>query len=120
MKIIIADDDPLIIELLSEYLVSAGHEVSSAYDAPTLVSMVQQDPPGLVFFDINMPGIRDGGMSSKVTIPSELRGIPLVAITGNEKEKVYQMGLPQSIEVLQKPINFTDVEAVIEKAAGGN
>ena len=120
MKIVIADDDELIIEMLSDYLTSAGHEVATASDAPSLIGLVQQEAPGLILMDINMPGIREGGMSQKVKLPAELRGQNIVAITGNEKEKVYQMGLPQDIEVLKKPVDFAELDGIIARLSGGN
>ena len=116
MKIMVADDEELIVDLLSEYLTAAGHEVSSAFDADSLVAAVQADPPELIFLDINMPGIREGGMANpKVTLPDAIKNIPIVAVTGNEAKKVYQMGLPANIEVLSKPINFPDIDAIIAK-----
>lgn len=118
MKILIADDEPLIIELLTEYLSAAGHTVSSAYDAATLVEMAQADLPELVFLDINMPGIRDQAATPQITIPAALKRIPTVAITGNERKKVYQMGLPANIQVIQKPVDFAEVDAVIQKFTG--
>jgi len=115
MKILIADDEPLIVELLSEYLTGAGHTVAAAYDAATLVEMAQADVPGLIFLDINMPGIRNASASPQITIPHALRQIPIVAITGNERKTVYQMGLPANIEVIQKPVEFAELEAAIKK-----
>lgn len=116
MKIMVADDEDLIVDLLSEYLTAAGHEVTSANDAESLVASVEADPPELIFLDINMPGIREGGMANPtVSIPPALKGIPIVAVTGNEPKKVYQMGLPSNIDVLSKPINFPDIDAVIAK-----
>jgi len=117
MKILLADDDPSIIELLTEYLAMAGHAVSSAYDAKSLVSMIAADVPELVFCDINMPGIRDDDRTPKIEIPMALKNIPVVALTGNEYEKLLQMGLPKDIQVLAKPIDFAEVDAVIAKYA---
>ena len=115
MKILIADDEPLIIELLTEYLTAAGHTVASAHDADTLAEMVRQDIPELIFLDINMPGIRNTAASPQIEIPQPLKRIPIVAITGNERKKVYQLGLPENIQVIQKPVNFAEVDAAIKK-----
>ena len=118
MKILIADDEPLIIDLLTEYLTAAGHDVTSAYDGKSLIKMVEEDPPELVFLDINMPGMRDEILSPRVEIPPALKNIPVVAVTGTDREKLYKMGLPAHIEVIQKPINFPEVDAAIAKLSG--
>lgn len=116
MKIMIADDDDLIIALLSEYLTGSGHTVATAYDAASLVKAVQEDAPGLIFLDINMDGIRSGGLdSARVELPAAIKSLPIVAITGNEAKKVYQMGLPPSIPVISKPIDFAVIDAVLAK-----
>ena len=115
MKILVADDEQLIIDLLSEYLSAAGHEVISAYDADSLISLVESDAPELVFMDINMPGIRDDGRTPAIVIPEALKHTPVVAITGNEYKKLLQMGLPKNIAFLAKPIDFAQLDAVIAK-----
>ncbi len=117
MRILVADDEPLIIDLLTEYLGAAGHEVASAYDAKSLIAMVEADPPELVFFDINMPGIKDS-LSPNIIIPPALKNIPIVAVTGTDSEKLYKMGLPADIQVLAKPIDFAEVDAIIAKITG--
>ena len=118
MKILVADDEPLIIELLTEYLTAAGHEVASADNAKTLVDLVREETPGLIFLDINMPGIRNVLISPKIKIPNEIRHVPIVAVTGNEKDKLYELGLPGDIEVLSKPVDFSEVDAVIQRVLG--
>ncbi|HNW44290.1 MAG TPA: response regulator [Elusimicrobiales bacterium] len=118
MKILVADDEPLIVELMTEYLSAAGHAVVSTDNAATLVQMVLADAPELIFLDINMPGIRDVIISPKIKIPQEIRHIPIVAITGNEPEKLYAAGLPETIPVLKKPIDFDEVDAKIKEITG--
>ena len=115
MKILVADDESFIIDLLEDYLTTAGHTVVTAFDANSLISKVKEAAPDLVFMDINMPGIRDDGRSPAIQIPEALKNIPVVAVTGNEIKKLREMGLPVNIDVLVKPIDFPAMDVILAK-----
>src|SRR4051794_19872678 len=54
-KILIADDDPHIREVLSFALGKAGMTIAEAGDGEAALAMVERDRPDLVVLDINMP-----------------------------------------------------------------
>ncbi len=115
MKILIADDESFIIDLLEDYLTMEGHTVVSAFDATSLVAKAAETTPDLIFMDINMPGIRNDDRSPAIQIPPALKNIPVVAVTGNEVNKLREMGLPENIDVLVKPVDFSAMDALLVK-----
>jgi len=54
-KILIADDNIVILKALSIKLKSKGYEVRTAMDGSTAVSCVRREHPDLVVLDINFP-----------------------------------------------------------------
>ncbi len=54
-KILIADDDKNICELLRLYLNKEGYETILAYDGQAALDMFEQQHPALVLLDVMMP-----------------------------------------------------------------
>jgi CheY-like chemotaxis protein len=56
-RILLADDDPRVVQVVSRYLDLEGYEVETVADGETAVDRVTADPPDLVILDIMMPAI---------------------------------------------------------------
>jgi DNA-binding response OmpR family regulator len=55
MKVLIADDDKELVELLGYALKRDGYRIVSAYDGQTALQLVQTEKPDLLLLDVNMP-----------------------------------------------------------------
>ena len=96
--ILIVDDNPVGLDVLSNLLAGAGFEVAAAIDGPTAIELAQRDAPALVLLDVRLPGI-DGFevcrrlkadaatariavifMTALVDIESRIRGLSLGAV----------------------------------------
>ena len=55
-KILIADDDVHIVELVSFYLKRAGYTVATAFDGDVALKRATEEDPALAVLDIMMPG----------------------------------------------------------------
>ena len=55
IKILIADDEPDIIEIISFHLVKAGYEVITAKDGSEAIEKAQLHTPDCIILDIMMP-----------------------------------------------------------------
>ena len=56
-RILLVDDDPRVLQVVSRYLDLEGYEVDTAVDGETAVASAVAAPPDLVILDIMMPGI---------------------------------------------------------------
>ena len=112
MKVLIADDDKELCQLLSAVLRSQGHEVVFAFDAAQALTVAKDNSPDVIVLDINMPGGTGVGALEKLKINMKTSMIPVLVITASANVKhsatVKQIG---AAEFMQKPL---DVEAFCE------
>ncbi|GAA3889087.1 response regulator transcription factor [Leifsonia kafniensis] len=83
MRVLIADDEPLIREGLALVLNRNGFLVSETVgNADDLLLAVQNNPPQLVITDIRMPpGMRDEGLVAALTIKKQHPAIAVVVLS---------------------------------------
>lgn len=86
-KILVVDDEPVIVKLLTVTLEKYGYEVVSASDGGEAISKVALDGPDLILLDINMPGM-DGFQALEILKKDEDTAmIPVVMLTGMHKDR---------------------------------
>lgn len=56
MRILVADDDRVTLQLLSTVLKARGYEVSAAQDGVQALMLAVREPPDAIILDIGMPG----------------------------------------------------------------
>lgn len=112
MKVVIADDDPIVIQMLGAGLRKRGFEVTAAFDAMQAVMATMKNVPDAVVMDINMPGGTGIEALRRIRNSTKTSGVPVVAITGSASEEVRKHALELgAAELLAKPI---DVDALAD------
>ncbi|MCR5283279.1 MAG: response regulator transcription factor [Lachnospiraceae bacterium] len=107
-KILIADDEPQIRDLLKLYLENEGYEVSEAEDGAGALRLLRAQSPDLCILDIMMPGM-DG-----YQVLRQLRqesNIPVIILSAKDADSEKILGLNLGADdYLAKP--FNPLEAV--------
>ena len=109
-KILIVDDEPSIVRLLSSRLEMNGYEVFVAYDGLECIQIAQRENPDLILLDISMPhdGVRTFEQLKGIEITKLIPVIFLSALGSTEtKIEVLKMG---AIGFFEKP--FDSVELI--------
>lgn len=90
--IVVADDDPAIIDLVKLRLDMAQYEVVATHDAAAALAMVRARHPALVILDVRMPG---GGLSalSQIKTDPEIRTIPVMMLTGERNPETVLLAM---------------------------
>src|SRR5258708_8201852 len=57
VRILVVDDNPTNLKLVSDLLEWSGYQISSAVDAEQALEVIQQSPPDLILMDVALPGI---------------------------------------------------------------
>jgi DNA-binding response OmpR family regulator len=82
MKVLIADDDPVISVLLTEGLRANGHSVVMARDAMQALMIAQKTQPDAVILDINMPAGSGVNALRHLKANSKTSSSPILVLTG--------------------------------------
>ena len=81
-RILIADDDPDLREILRAVLEPAGYDVSEASDGERAFRLVQEAPPDLVILDYMMPRLSGPQVCERLRRDLLLRHLPVIMLTG--------------------------------------
>ena len=127
-KILVADDNVVILKALSIKLKSSGYEVRTAMDGSTAVSCVRREKPDLIILDINFPpDVSHGGgiawdgflILEWLRRIDEVRDTPIIFITSGESAKFRERALSAgAVAFFQKPIDQEEMLNVIRHTVG--
>ena len=103
MKVLVADDDAELRELIAFTLGQAGYLVIKAGDGPGAVRLFAEESPDLVVLDINMPGLSGFQVCEAIRARSR---VPVMMLTrrGEEEDLVRALGLGAD-DYLTKPFS---------------
>jgi response regulator NasT len=115
LRVLIAEDDPLVAVTLSDQLTELGHNVVAvASDGEEAVTMVQQERPDIAILDIKMPN-RDG-ISAAEEISREF-DIPILMLTAySERPLVMRAAEAGALAYLLKPVAAEELSASLRLA----
>jgi len=115
VRIIIADDEPIIRMDLKEMLTNLGYlVVGEAGDGRSVVNMARELRPDLVIMDIKMPDM-DGIEAARILTQEEIA--PVIFLTAySQKELVDQAKEAGVVAYLVKPFRESDLAPAIEIA----
>jgi DNA-binding response OmpR family regulator len=120
--ILVADDEPHIVELVSFYLRRAGFGVETALDGDTALKRATESPPALAVLDIMMPGL-DGLQVCRAL--RERGDTPIILLTARSTDIDKIAGLKLGADdYVTKPFNPEElvarVEAVLRRSRAGH
>jgi two-component system, response regulator PdtaR len=116
MRVLVAEDDPVIALGLAERLRTLGHEpIGPVNDGEQAVAMAKQSLPDLYLFDIEMPNV--DGLAAAGRLADEGLRRPTVVITGVDDPSLVERSIASGVSAyLTKPIDARDLEAAIKLA----
>ena len=115
-KILIADDERDIRELIGFTLRFASHEVITAKDGEEALRMAEQEKPELVLLDVRMPKMTGYETCRQLKMDPELKNIPVVFISAKGQESEIQAGLNAgAVEYVLKPFAPNDLAARVNE-----
>jgi DNA-binding response OmpR family regulator len=114
--LLIADDDPEILTMLSVRLNKKGYEVIEAVDGLQTLKFARERRPDLVILDVMMPGKNGWEVARELRSDPELRHIGIVMLTAiGEGMNEMTSPLYGVDEYIDKPFDFTDLEERLRK-----
>ena len=106
-KILIAEDNIEISDMMRNYLIRAGHTVYQAYDGAQALDFAKSVNPDLVLLDIMMPVIDGYEVCKKLR---DTMDIPIIVVSAKvaeeDKEKMFALGAD---DYMTKPFSFNEM-----------
>ncbi|HYO85931.1 MAG TPA: response regulator [Dermatophilaceae bacterium] len=91
-RILIADDDSDIRELVTFKLVQAGYLVDPVEDGVTAWDSIVGDPPRLAVLDVMMPGLSGLDVLRKIREEEATRDTPVILLTARSRDSDVDTG----------------------------
>jgi signal transduction histidine kinase len=111
-RVLVADDQEIICELLAEYLRADGHEVTLANSGTEALEKFRSGEFDVVVTDQAMPGL--SGVQVAATIKSTQPDLPVILLTGFGDEMQATGQLPPEVDlVVCKPVSTTDLRRAL-------
>src|SRR5512140_348971 len=113
-KILVIDDEPSIVNLVTAYLKPEGYEVHTAADGPAGLKAARTFKPDLIVLDLMLPGMDGIELLSRLRRESEVYVILLTAKT-EETDKIVGLSVGAD-DYVTKPFSPRELTARIKAA----
>jgi len=114
-NILVVDDTPQNLRLMSGVLMKQGYEVRPIPSGVLALEAAENDPPDLVLLDINMPELDGYETCRRLKAHPRLRDVPVIFVTAlNEtvdKVRGFEAG---GVDYITKPFQFEEVLARVK------
>lgn len=121
-RILVVEDEPDIVELVSYNLRQAGMAVEAAEDGEAALEMAEQSRPNLIILDLMLPGIDGLEVCRLLKQRASVRGIPVLMLTSKAEEVDRIVGLELGADdYVVKPFSPRElvlrVKAILRRAS---
>ncbi len=91
-RIVVADDDADIRDLVAFKLVQSGHEVVAVSDGTAALEACRANRPDLVVLDLTMPGMSGLDACRALRLDPDLEAVPVILLTARAQESDIEQG----------------------------
>ena len=91
-RILVADDDRDILELVVFKLTQAGYEVVAVADGVAALAAIEADPPRLAILDVMMPGLSGIDVLRKVRANEATKHLDVILLTARSRDSDVDAG----------------------------
>jgi CheY-like chemotaxis protein len=112
--VLIVDDHPQIVRILTMRLESIGYKAECAYNGEDALKSVQRNIPDLLVLDIAMPQMNGYEVYGRLSENPETAHIPVILLTAADVEEgKFEVKTPGNIPIIQKSGGFEHVLSVV-------
>ena len=120
MKILVVDDEKLLVKGIKFNLENEGYEVTAAYDGAAAVELAKKENFDLIVMDVMMPGLSGSEACMQIR---EFSDVPIIMLTARSEDSDKLMGFACGADdYVTKPFNILELKARIRallRRAGG-
>ena len=121
-KVVVIEDEPDIVEVISYNLKREGYQVASAMRGDEGLNLVRNQSPALVILDLMLPGMDGLSVCQQLKSDPITRDIPIIMVSAKGEESDVVIGLGMGADdYLEKPFGprelLARVKAVLRRGA---
>ncbi len=114
-KILVIDDDPVIVKYLTSIFTDNGYETCTASNGAEALEITKKEKPDLITLDLEMPEEWGTRYYRKLSKEKELKAIPVIVISGMQSR---HLSIKDAAAYLSKPFDPDKLMAVVRKTIG--
>ena len=113
-KILIIDDDPIIVKYLQAVFSDNGYATCSASSSMEGLEVVQKEKPDLITLDLQMPGEWGPRFYRKLRKNKALRDIPVIVVSGIDGDHA----IKNAVAYVCKPFDPEKLVGIVKNTIG--
>ena len=114
-KIMVVDDDPVIVKYIVTLLQDNGYETCTAADGLAAYDMIKREKPDLISLDLEMAEEWGTKFYRRLTKEEEFKNIPVVVVSGLPGR---HLSIKRAIAHLAKPFDPNELLDIVKKTIG--
>jgi CheY-like chemotaxis protein len=120
LKLLVVEDDPASLELMSEVFTSLKAEVCAVNDSEKAVAIINQQRFDGIFLDLEMPNLNGFDLARLVRKSSSNKSTPIIIVTGrDERQTMQEVFAIGATYFLQKPVDRQKLSILFRTVSGG-
>ena len=120
-RIVVADDDPIVVKFLTAIFQDEGFEVRTAEDGEKALKVISEAKPDLVILDLVMPYHDGFEICQKIRSTPATATVPVIILSMKEREqdalRAFEVGAD---DYIRKPFNALELVARARKLMGAH
>jgi signal transduction histidine kinase len=119
-RVLVVDDEPDQVELISKILQEEGYQIAKAYDGEEAIESVKRAQPDLIILDLMMPNVNGFDVIEYLKKGKNTKEIPIIVITGKELTRKQIQALNDRVERIVKKgiLGMEEILEVVKNAFG--
>ena len=113
-KILIIDDDPIVVRYLKNIFTENGYETCTAGSGVEGTDVVKKEKPDLITLDLQLPGEWGPRFYRKLRKDKDLKGIPVIVISGIDGDHAVK----DAIAFMAKPFDPEKLIGIVKNTIG--
>lgn len=117
--ILVVDDNPINLKLVSDLLMFEGYRVLKAEDGEEAAAIVEAEPPDLILLDVDLPGIDGLTLTKRLKSDQRTADIVIVALTAFAMKADRQRAMAAGCDAyVTKPIDTRGLPRQVAELLG--
>ncbi len=118
-RILVAEDEKQIADMIAFKLTNGGHQVIRAQDGEQALTLARTELPDLIMLDAMMPGLSGFEVLRRLKSDPTLQPIPVMMVSAKGHERDVLSGLRGgAVDYVVKPFSLKELAARVELALG--